>query len=102
MEPALKERKRPKGASGSLPYQTEPPRSRPLPLTLIPDFDIVHGCPNAIIPLRANRLDRGRLRVGNKIALKVKRHVDQCNHHRHFYQGPDHSCECGSGVDAKY
>ena len=51
---------------------------------------------------RANRFDGQRLRVGKIMTLKVERHIDQRNHHRHFHQGPDHSREGGSGVDAKY
>ena len=51
---------------------------------------------------RANRLDGYRLRIGKIMTLKVERHIDQRNHHRHLHQRPDDRREGGAGVDAKY
>ena len=33
------------------------------------------------------------------MTLKVERHIDQCNHHRHFHQRADDGREGGSGPD---
>ena len=45
---------------------------------------------------RTNRVDSDRFGVGEIMTLKVEGHVDECDHHRHFYQRPDDSRECSS------
>ena len=36
------------------------------------------------------------------MALKVEGHIDEYDHHGHFYQRPDDSRGCGSGINSKF